>query len=148
MFGGANPKSDEDLDLHTIAIVLHLVPDPHFHEDPRQLVLEPHIVGAPEALNAVMIASRQARTQQTGGADHLLHQLETQKDHPRGLPETLLDVLHPQFIRNGYTLHNPLHGTRDLVPRLHETARPQANLRIETETRPDQRRGNVLLCAL
>jgi hypothetical protein len=147
MFGGANPKSDEDLDLHMIVIVPHLVPDPHFHEDLLQLVLEPHIVDAPEALNAV-IASQQARIQQTGGADHLLHQLETQKDHPRGLPEIPLDVLHPQFIRNGYTLHNPLHETRDLVPHLPETTRPQVNLRIETETRPDLRRGNVLLCVL
>jgi hypothetical protein len=126
-------------------IVLHLVPDLHFHEDLHRLALEPHIVDVPEAPNAVMIAFRQAQTQQIGGADHLHHQHETQKDHPRGLPEILLDVLRPQFIQNDCTLRKPLHETRDLVPRLPETARPRINLPTETGTRPDQRRGNVLL---
>jgi hypothetical protein len=95
--------TDEDLDLHTIVIVLPLVLDHHFLEDHHQPVPEPRTVDVPEALNAVIIVLRQVQAHQIGDAGHLLLQHEIQRDHPKELLETRLGVLQPRFIPNECT---------------------------------------------
>ena len=95
-------RLEEDPDLHTIAIVLHLVLDHPCPEDLPQPALEPHTVDVPEVLSVVMSVHQQAQVPQTGGAAHPLRR-EIQKDHQTEPLETPRDVLRPQFIPSDYT---------------------------------------------
>ena len=125
-----------------IAIVLRLVLDHRFPEDPLQLALEAHIVDVLEVLNDVIIVLPQVQAHQTGVADHppLLHEILD------GLPkeplEPLLDVLRLLSIQRELILHKLQRETLVLVRRLVETVHPVLNRRTEIETRPDQHHEN------
>jgi hypothetical protein len=141
-------RLEEDPDLHTIAIVLHLVLDHPCPEDLPQPALEPHTVDVPEVLNDAIVVLQQAQAHQIGGDDHLLLRHEILDDllrEPLGPP---LDVRRPQCIPKDSTLHKLQRENLDHAPHLHETVRLPPSRRTESETPPDQRHENGLLYVL